>query len=178
MSEPGVPAPANGTLRTTPSPGHEDFRRVLRHLASGVVAVTGIGPDGAPAGLTVSSFVSVSLDPPLVSFCAARSSTTWPRLRAEGRVCVTILSERQAAAATQFAARVADRFPGVGWRPSPGGLPILDDGLAWLECTIEDEYPAGDHVIVLCRADRLAESAGGGPLLRFRGDYGRLAPGR
>jgi 3-hydroxy-9,10-secoandrosta-1,3,5(10)-triene-9,17-dione monooxygenase reductase component len=143
-------------------------------LASGVVAVTGIGSDGGPVGLTVSSFVSVSLDPPLVSFCVARSSATWPRLRVGGRVCVTILDGRQSGAAAQFAAQGADRFRGVGWRPSPGGLPVLDGGLAWLECTIQAEHGAGDHDIVVCHVDRLEETGDGGPLLRFRGAYGRL----
>lgn len=155
-------------------PDEQAFRSVLSRLASGVVAVAGTDPYGGPIGLTVSSFVSVSLDPPLVSFCAARSSTTWPRLRAGGRVCVTILGERQTGAAARFAARGADRFRGVAWELSPGGLPVLDGGLAWLECTIETEHRAGDHDIVVCSVDRLGEAGGDGPLVRFRGAYGRL----
>jgi 3-hydroxy-9,10-secoandrosta-1,3,5(10)-triene-9,17-dione monooxygenase reductase component len=162
-------------MSTVPPPDEQEYRRVLSRLASGVVAVTAVGPGGGPVGLTVSSFVSVSLDPPLVSFCAARSSATWPRLRAGGRVCVNILGERQSGAAAQFAAQGADRFRGVGWRLSPGGLPALDGGLAWLECTIQAEHVAGDHDIVVCRVDRLEEAGDGGPLLRFRGAYHRLA---
>lgn len=163
-------APADG-----PAPAEEEFRRVLSRLASGVVAVTGLA-EGVPVGLTVSSFVSVSLDPPLVSFCVARTSQTWPQLRAGGRVCVNILSDGQAADASRFAVRGADRFGGVRWRPSPAGLPVLDGGLAWLDCTVHVEYGAGDHDIVVCRVDRLAGTGESGPLVRFRGAYGRLEP--
>jgi flavin reductase (DIM6/NTAB) family NADH-FMN oxidoreductase RutF len=140
-----------------------------------VVAVTGVEPGGGPVGLTVSSFVSVSLDPPLVSFCVARTSHTWPVLRSGGRVCVNILSEAQASDAARFAVRGADRFGGVRWRASPGGLPVLEGGLAWLECAVQVEYPAGDHTIVVCEVDCLADTGDAGPLLRFRGAYGRLA---
>ncbi|MEY9890095.1 3-hydroxy-9,10-secoandrosta-1,3,5(10)-triene-9,17-dione monooxygenase reductase component [Catenulispora sp. MAP5-51] len=170
-----VPPPRTGTAAAAGrAPDAESFLAVLSRLASGVVAVTGLA-DGGPVGLTVSSFVSVSLDPPLVSFCVARTSRTWPLLRTGGRVCVNILSQEQAVDAARFALRDADRFGGVRWRPSPAGLPVLDGGLAWLECTVQVEHGAGDHDIVVCRVDRLDEGAAeSGPLVRFRGAYGRL----
>src|SRR2546423_167750 len=116
----GVRTQTKGAADAGPPPGPEEFRAVLSRLASGVVAVTGLDSEGRPAGLTVSSFVSVSLDPPLVSFCVARTSRTWPLLRAGGRVCVNILSEGQAADAARFAVRDADRFGG-GRLASPRG---------------------------------------------------------
>jgi flavin reductase (DIM6/NTAB) family NADH-FMN oxidoreductase RutF len=163
-----------GTADTVSPPDERAFRSVLSHLASGVVAVAGTDLAGGPVGLTVSSFVSVSLNPPLVSFCAARSSTTWPVLRAGGRVCVTILGEDQNGAATQLSVRDPDRFRGIDWEPSPGGLPVLFGGLAWLECTIQAEYRAGDHDIVVCLVDRLGLADPAGPLVRFRGEYARV----
>src|SRR2546423_3219842 len=172
----GVRTQTKGAADAGPPPGPEEFRAVLSRLASGVVAVTGLDSEGRPAGLTVSSFVSVSLDPPLVSFCVARTSRTWPLLRAGGRVCVNILSEGQAADAARFAVRDADRFGGVRWRPSPAGLPVLDGGLAWLGCTVREEHGAGDHDIVICHVDRLRGTGEAGPLVRFRGGYGRLEP--
>jgi 3-hydroxy-9,10-secoandrosta-1,3,5(10)-triene-9,17-dione monooxygenase reductase component len=165
-------------MSTVLLPDEQAFRGVLSRLAGGVVAVTGLGPDGSPVGLTVSSFVSVSLDPPLVSFCAAQSSTTWPLLRVGGHVCVNILGEDQSGLAAQFAAPGAERFRGLGWRPSPGGLPVLDGGLAWLECVIRAEHRAGDHDIVVCHVEQLEQTGGGGPLIRFRGAYGRLTGAR
>src|SRR2546423_692247 len=111
----GVRTQTKGAADAGPPPGPEEFRAVLSRLASGVVAVTGLDSEGRPAGLTVSSFVSVSLDPPLVSFCVARTSRTWPLLRAGGRVCVNILSEGQAAARL-------GRGRGVG-RPRPARRP-------------------------------------------------------
>jgi 3-hydroxy-9,10-secoandrosta-1,3,5(10)-triene-9,17-dione monooxygenase reductase component len=150
------------------------FRSVLGLFASGVTAVTALGPDGGPFGLTVSSFVSVSLDPPLISFCAGHASTTWPLLRTRGSLCVNILGERQQPIAAQLASGRSDKFHAIEWSPSPGGLPVLSGALAWLECTVHAEHPAGDHDIVVCRVLRLAQASEDGPLVRFRGSYARL----
>ncbi len=154
-----------------------EFRRVLGHFATGVAAVTGLD-DGAPVGLLVNSFTSVSLDPPLVAFCVARTSGSWPLLRRAPRLCVSFLAADQREQARRLATPGAAKFRGVVWWPSPSGLPVLDGALAWLECAIEAEHPAGDHVIVVTRVCHLAWSEGAaGPLVFYRGAYGRFGPG-
>jgi 3-hydroxy-9,10-secoandrosta-1,3,5(10)-triene-9,17-dione monooxygenase reductase component len=149
------------------------FRQVLGHFATGVTVVTGRA-DGAPLGLAVNSFTSVSLDPPLVAFCVATRSGTWPRLRPGGAFCVNILAEDQEVLARAFAAHGLDRFEGVGWRPAPSGAPVLSGALAWVDCTVEAEHGAGDHLIVVGRVREIDLEHEGRPLVFYRGGYGRF----
>lgn len=137
--------------------------------------VTGVAGD-QPIGLAVSSFTSVSLDPPLVAFCVTRASSSWPRLRESGAFCVNILADDQEALARVFAAHGVDRFQGVGWRPAPSGALILAGALAWIDCTIEAEHPAGDHFIVVGRVRDMDPAHEGRPLVFYRGGYGRFEP--
>jgi flavin reductase (DIM6/NTAB) family NADH-FMN oxidoreductase RutF len=154
-------------------PDEAQFRAVLGNFATGVTVITAM--DGAePVGLAANSFTSVSLDPPLVLFCAAASSTTWPRIQRSRAFAVNILGEHQEEVCRVFATRGADRFQAVGWRVGLGGSPVLDDVLAFLDCRIEAEHPAGDHVIVVGRVLDLGLTAESGPLLFHRGVYGRL----
>ncbi|MGW4119592.1 flavin reductase family protein [Nocardia sp. NPDC004711] len=148
------------------------MRAVLGHFATGVVAITGIDPESAaPTGLAANSFTSVSLDPPLIAFCVAATSSSWPRVRAAGRYTVNILSENQESVCRQFAARGTDKFEGIDWQPSPAGAPILAEGLAWIEAELEAEHPAGDHTIVVSRVRHLY-ATDLAPLIFFRGRYG------
>ncbi|MGH8882773.1 MAG: flavin reductase family protein [Stackebrandtia sp.] len=150
------------------------MRSVLGHFVTGVVAITGIDPEtGQPAGLAANSFTSVSLDPPLIAFCVAASSTSWPRVRAAGRYVVNILAENQERVCRQLAARGAEKFQGIGWDPSPAGAPVLADCSAWIEVEPEAEHPAGDHTIVVARVRHL-HASGRSPLAFFRGSYGRV----
>lgn len=152
------------------------LRRVLGHYATGVVVLAAV-EDGRPYGLAANSFTSVSLDPPLVSFCAATTSTTWPRLRSAGAFSVSVLAEHQEEVCRTFARKGADRFAGLTWTTTAGGLPVVQDALAVLACSIEAVHPAGDHELVLGRVrscDVGPPSAR--PLLFFRGAYARLAP--
>jgi len=148
----------------------EDFRHVLGHLPTGVTVITAHGSDG-PLGMSANSVTSVSLDPPLILFCPARSSTTWPSIRDTGRFCVNVMASHQDKAAQLFARRGADRFRGVSYRDRPTG-PALDEAVAWIECSLNVEHSAGDHTIAV--ADVLAiEAVGDGdPLVFFRGGYG------
>ena len=151
------------------------FRSVLGRFATGVVAVTAIDPaTGQPTGLAANSFTSVSLDPPLVAFCVAHTSTTWPKVRAANRHCINILAEHQREICLQLATKGGDKFGGLTWTKSPGGHPVLDGAVAWLECSPEAEHKAGDHVIVVCRVHHLDKHHAGGPLLFYRGSYGRF----
>lgn len=151
------------------------MRDVLGHFATGVVAITGLDADsGAPTGLAANSFTSVSLDPPLVAFCVARTSTSWPRLRAVGEYTVNILSGGQEHVCRQLSARGDEKFRGLSWIPSPCGAPVLDECLAWMEAELEVEHPAGDHTIVVSRLRHL-HASDLAPLVFFRGAYGGVA---
>ncbi len=151
------------------------FRHVLGHFATGVVVVAADGDDG-PTGMAANSFTSVSLDPPLVAFCADNSSTTWPRLRAAGAFAISILRSDQEYVGRGFARRGIDRFAGTPWHRSPQGHPVITGALAWLDCRIESVLPAGDHELALARVLALsAEEAGEAqPLVYFRGRYAQL----
>ncbi len=151
------------------------YRQVLGHFATGVTVVTALA-DGEPLGLSVNSFTSVSLEPPLVAVCIATLSSTWPRVREAGAFCVNILSEDQEAVCRVFAARGPKRFSGIGYEPARSGAPILAGVLAWIDCTIEAEYPGGDHLIVLGRVRDLGVAREHRPLVFYRGGYGRFEP--
>ena len=149
------------------------FRTVLGHFATGVTVVTGHGPDG-PSGMAANSFTSVSLDPPLVLVCMAHSSTTWPAIRDSRHFAVNILGEHQEDTCRRFGAKTGDRFEGVGWEPGRTGSPVLQGAIAYVDCVIEAEHEAGDHVIVVGRVVALGLPAEGGPLLFWRGGYASL----
>ena len=149
------------------------MREVLGHFASGVTVVTALTADG-PAGFTCQSFSSLSLDPPLVAFAPARSSQTWPALRAIGRFCVNVLAEGQGAVSQNFARSGVDKFAGVTWSPSVHGSPVLDGVVAWIDGELWAEYDGGDHSIVVARVLDLGADPDRRPLLFHRGAYGLL----
>ena len=150
------------------------FKEVLGHFASGVTVVTAM-EDGLPVGFTCQAFTSLSLDPPLVALAPAKTSTSWPRMVKAGAFCVNILGERQEALCRDFAVSGGDKVAGVAWHPGAAGTPVLDDVLAWIECALEDIYDAGDHELVIGRVLDLGVGEGG-PLLFYRGGFGRLTP--
>jgi 3-hydroxy-9,10-secoandrosta-1,3,5(10)-triene-9,17-dione monooxygenase reductase component len=147
------------------------MRDVLGHFVSGVTVVTAMGADG-PAGFTCQSFSSLSLDPPLVAFAPARTSTTWPQLREAGRFCVNVLAEEQSHLSRQFALSGTDKYAGVSWSPSPYGSPVLEGVVAWIDSELWAEYDGGDHTIVVARVLDLGADASRVPLLFHRGGYG------
>ncbi|SEG54307.1 NADH-FMN oxidoreductase RutF, flavin reductase (DIM6/NTAB) family [Thermomonospora echinospora] len=152
------------------------FRRALALHAAGVVVVTATS-GGAPAGLTATSFSSVSLAPPLVSFYVAHTSTTWPSLRAAQRFAVNILSSGQADLATRFALRGVDRFAApTRWRPAADGTPLLEGVCAHLLCTPHTTIDIGDHVLVVGRVTGVEVRDPGDPLLYHRGRFGDFHP--
>ena len=123
----------------------------------------------------MNSLTSVSLDPPLASFCPSRSSLTWSRMRRARHFGVNVLGRRHERFAARATPAGADRFAGLDWQPGRAGIPLLTDALASLECEIVAEHPAGDHWIVLGRVDNLhASSPIEAPLLFFAGEYGTL----
>jgi 3-hydroxy-9,10-secoandrosta-1,3,5(10)-triene-9,17-dione monooxygenase reductase component len=158
-----------------------DFRAVMSHFATGVVVVTGRAVDGTPVGMTAQSFSALSLDPPLVMVCPARSSTSWPRIGEGHRFAVNVLAADQAELSRHFARSAADKFDGQAWTWGEYGCPLLDGAIAHIECDLEAVHPGGDHYIALGRvrklASRLAEpGAEPSPLLFFRSGYRSLTP--
>jgi 3-hydroxy-9,10-secoandrosta-1,3,5(10)-triene-9,17-dione monooxygenase reductase component len=149
------------------------MREVLGHFASGVTVVTAVTDDG-PTGFTCQSFSSLSLEPPLIAFAPARTSQTWPRLRAIGTFCVNVLAEGQDDVSQNFARSGADKFAGVRWSPSVHGSPVLDDVVAWIDGELWAEYDGGDHSIVVARVLDLGADPDRPPLLYHRGSYGLL----
>jgi flavin reductase (DIM6/NTAB) family NADH-FMN oxidoreductase RutF len=153
------------------------FRRVMGQFPTGVVIVTAPGVDGRPAGMSVGSFTSVSLDPPLVAFFPATSSTTWPKMAPAGCFCVNILGFEQEQLCRAFAASGADKFLGVSWRETGSGAPIIETSLAWIDCDLERVDEAGDHYIVLGRVREMEIERPSVPLVFFQGGYGRFDAG-
>jgi 3-hydroxy-9,10-secoandrosta-1,3,5(10)-triene-9,17-dione monooxygenase reductase component len=150
------------------------FRNTLSQFCTGVVVATGV-LDGQPAGFAAQSFTSLSLDPPLVAVCPGKSSTSWPKLRRSGSFCINVLSAQQKAVCDQFAK--PGQFADIPWRAGVTGSPILDGVIAYIDCNLEAEHDAGDHVIAVGRVrDLQILDANAEPLLFFRGAYGRFAP--
>src|SRR5919112_4675474 len=149
------------------------IRNVLGHFATGLTVITAATENG-PAGFTCQSFASLSLEPALVTFSPARTSNTWPLLRAAGRFTVNILPAEHQHLAGQFARSGADKFAGVSHTPSPLGNPVLGDALAWIDCELHAEYDGGDHTIVVAAVRHLSARQDAEPLLFFKGRYAGL----
>ncbi|MET9950220.1 flavin reductase family protein [Streptomyces sp. NPDC006339] len=172
-----LPRPALRAVREGERPPVDpaEFRRVLGNFASGVTIVTALDEAG-PTGFACQSFASLSLDPPLVAFMVARTSTTWPRIARAGRFCVNILGADQGPLCRAFAVSGADKFAGAPWTPTPTtGSPRLPDAPAWIDCTITTVHTGGDHLIVVGRVESLDATETGEPLLFHRGRFGRFA---
>jgi 3-hydroxy-9,10-secoandrosta-1,3,5(10)-triene-9,17-dione monooxygenase reductase component len=150
------------------------FRRILGHFCTGVVVVTAIDDD-EPVGMTCQSFSSLSLDPPLVMFSPAHTSTTWPRIRRAAQFAINILADDQEALCRTFAVSGADKFATVGWQAGVTGAPLLDGVIAHIECRLETVLAGGDHDIVIGSPVAMAEYPALDPLLFFRGTFGRFA---
>jgi 3-hydroxy-9,10-secoandrosta-1,3,5(10)-triene-9,17-dione monooxygenase reductase component len=154
----------------TPDSDARAFRDALARFATGVAFVTA-APHGEPAGLVVNTLTSVSLEPPLVSFSPARSSLTWTRMRRAGRFGVSVLGRQHERFAKRATRAGADRFAGLDWKLGPGGVPLLTDALATIECEIVAEHPTGDHWIVVGQVDVLQISPIKDPLIFFASAY-------
>lgn len=151
-----------------------DYRRVLGHYPTGVAAITSTGADGAPLVMVVGTFTSVSLDPPLVGFLPTNTSASWLAIAATGKFAVNVLGSDQAALCGQLAGR-GDKFAGVDYTLSDGGLPLLAGALITIEADIHATLPAGDHDFVLGAVRHLNVGREGDPLLFHRGNYGGFA---
>ena len=171
MSGPTQPPPEHLSPNET-----AHFRRVLGRYPTGVVVVTTQHGDDLH-GMACNSFTSVSLDPPLVAFCPARSSSTWPLMRPTERMVINILGGEHEEISRRFAARDIDRFDGVSHWAAPSGMPVLEAAIGWLDCTLEAEHDGGDHTIVVARVEALGLREGDS-LVFMGGAYGRFSAAR
>lgn len=151
------------------------FRDVLGHFPTGVVAVTALDGDGAPVGMAVGSFTSVSLDPPLVAFLPDKSSSTFPKILAAKRFCANVLGSDQQNVCRSLARKGDEKFTDVAWDPTPSGMPRILGSLAWIDCEIDAVHDAGDHHIVVGRVHHLELDTPESPLIFFQGGYGGFA---
>jgi flavin reductase (DIM6/NTAB) family NADH-FMN oxidoreductase RutF len=148
----------------------QQLRRVLAQNAAAVVVVTGPGP----VGLTVTTFNSASLEPPLVSFYVTKSSATWPRLRDARVFAGNVLAADQADIADRFARRDTERFgPDTRWHSGPHRVPLIAGAASHVVCELDAVIAVGDHWLVVGLVIH-AEAGGAPPLLRHRGQYGRV----
>lgn len=148
-----------------------EFRQLCGRFATGVAVVTAPDASGAPAGMTVNSFTSVSLVPPLVLVAIDRAASMHATLAAAPRWTVNILEAHQETLSRRFAAGLPDRFEGVGWHRGPHGEILLDGALAHLSCAAHAALPAGDHTLYLGEVTGGAAAEHGRPLLYYRGGY-------
>jgi flavin reductase (DIM6/NTAB) family NADH-FMN oxidoreductase RutF len=142
-------------------------------FATGVTIVTGRGVDGTSVGLTANSFTSLSLDPPLLLFCPAKSASALPTLRETGRFAVNVLHSDAESVSNRFSQRNIDRFADAHWEDWEG-LPVLADSMASFGCTLHAEHDGGDHVIIVGRINRLRFTCERDPLLYLQGRYRRV----
>ena len=153
------------------------FRDVLGHFATGVTIITAMDGD-EPVGMAANSFTSLSLDPPLVLFCVAHASSTWPRIeearqvrgehpRRRPRAICRVCSRRRAPTASAQ----------TPWHCGVSGAPVLDDAIAYIDCEFEAEYPGGDHKIIVGSVLDLDMREGARPLLFYKGSYSKMHPG-
>ncbi|MFI6956602.1 flavin reductase family protein [Nocardia sp. NPDC050408] len=154
-----------------------EFREAVAHFCSGITVLTAT-VDGAPVGMTCQSFFSLSIDPMLVAFSVAKTSTTYPVIRAAGRCCVNVLAHDQAGVSRQFARSGTDKWSGIRWDHSRHlDNPVIDGVLAWFDCEIETEYEGGDHLIILGKVRGLGARSEARPLLYYRSAYAHLEHG-
>jgi flavin reductase (DIM6/NTAB) family NADH-FMN oxidoreductase RutF len=158
-------------VRTSPPFDGLSFRRILGRYPTGVVAVTSLARDSA-VGVAVGSFMSLSLEPPLIAFGIGCDSTTWPHIDRAGLFCVNVLSESQQDLCLAMSMRGGDKFSGVDWVRSRSG-PRIRGCLAWLDCETEFVHEIGDHYLVVGRVHCLeAGEDGPGPLVFYQRSFG------
>jgi flavin reductase (DIM6/NTAB) family NADH-FMN oxidoreductase RutF len=152
------------------------LRHALSRFATGVCVVTALGPDGDRLGMTVNSFSSVSLDPPLVLFSVARSCLSFERWMSARCYGINVMAAHQGELSNRFARAQSDKWAGLNVETGHGGLPLLPDAIARFVCEREGRYDGGDHVILLSRVVAFDFAVEADPLCFFAGRYRHLGP--
>ena len=152
--------------------GEADFKRAMSQFASGVTVVT-TEHEGQLYGMTVASFASLSLDPPLVLICVGRRMQTHDAIAGAKRFGVSILGQDQQQLSNHFASKLDDKFTGIDYRRGRSGVPLLNGAICTLECELHEQLPGGDHTIFVGRVED-ASTDERAPLVYFRSGYREL----
>ncbi|MHB0775111.1 flavin reductase family protein [Halomonas sp. WWR20] len=153
----------------------ENYKRVLGAFPSGVTVVTALDESERMVGFTASAFSAVSMDPPLVLVCPSLASDSYPVICCSGRFAIHILSHEQQAIAYQFASKGADKTKGIEWTLSERGNALINGAAAYMECRLWENYPGGDHAIIVGEVEHLhITDESPDPLLYCRGMMGQL----
>lgn len=150
-----------------------EFRRIMGHFASGVTVVT-VCREGTCHGITVSSFCSLSLEPPLVLICIDRRYSSHEKIQQSEAFAINILAEDGEWLSRHFASRDDNKFAKVGYHTGESGAPLLNDALATIECRLVEQFPGGDHTIFVGEVLAVTAQDNGRPLLYFRSGYHKL----
>lgn len=149
------------------------FKEAMSRFASGVTVVT-TEHEGVLFGMTVASFASLSLHPPLVLVCVAKAAKSHEAIRATGKFGVSILASTQAELSGRFASKVEDKFAGVSYHLGENGVPLLDGAVCTLECRVHDQFVSGDHSIFTGEVLE-AHVTDAAPLAYYRSSYREIS---
>jgi flavin reductase (DIM6/NTAB) family NADH-FMN oxidoreductase RutF len=158
----------------SPAASERDFRGTLGRFATGVTVLTALAADCRPIGVTISSFNSVSLDPPLILWSLSLDSPNLEAFRNASHYSVNVLAADQQELSNRFASRRNDRFTDIPTRPGLSGIPLIEGCCAWFECSNEAHYPGGDHLIFVGRVERFAKGEAESPLVFHNARYRQL----
>ncbi len=153
----------------------EEFRRACGRFGTGIAIASVVDDNGTPHGLTISSFTSVSLDPPLVLICLGHAVTSIDTFRKARFFGLSLLRDDQREISDRFARKGEARFEGIAWRRGETGVPLLNGVLAEMECAVERRIEAGDHDILIGKLVA-AKTHPGEPLIHYAGRYRSLVP--
>ncbi|HLV74819.1 flavin reductase (DIM6/NTAB) family NADH-FMN oxidoreductase RutF [Actinomadura hallensis] len=179
-AEPALTAPSGRTPSDAAAPEPAEFRKAMAEFATGVTLVTAVDA-GEPVGFACQSFASVSLEPPLILFCADKRGRSWPRIRSAGYFCVNVLAEEQRDLCERFGSRHGAKFHGLHWETSPWGAPVLPDVLLAVHAVVHDVHEAGDHDVVIGRVldverHQTPDGSWRRPMVFFRSRFGINEP--
>ena len=153
----------------------DDFRQVMGQSPTPVTIVTAATPDGSQ-GIVIGSFVSVSLEPPLVGFFVGKWTRMWQPMSAATAFCINVLAADQSRLSHLFTQHGIDRFAASSWEPAANGAPALDGAVAWIEAGPYSLTDAGDHDLILLRVTGIRSRDNEAPLVYHRGAYKTVAP--
>ncbi len=147
----------------------------MSRFCTAVAIVTGCHK-GTPSGFTAQSFVALSLDPELIAVCPAKNSDSWPSIQSSGAFCVNFLKDSQKHLSNRFAQTEIDRFENLSWSTRATGSPVLEDSMAYVDCSLFHEVDAGDHTIAIGKVEDLGLiDPDANPLLFYLGTYRKIA---
>lgn len=152
----------------------KDFRKALGTFATGITVVTTFSDTSGPVGITVNSFTSVSLEPPLVLWCLDNNADSYQDFANGNNFAIHVLHEEQKNLSDNFAFKDSNKFSDIEWATSKVGTPVLRDFSSCFECEVEDKYSAGDHLILLGRVLKFEMRDNNAPLIYYEGNYQKL----